>query len=42
LFAALLGWASWGEVPDRYALLGGGLVIAAGVLALRIQRRPRH
>lgn len=42
VFAALLGWAAWGEVPDRYAFMGGGLVIAAGVLALRVQRRPRH
>ncbi len=42
VFAAALGWAEWGEVPDRYALGGGVLVVVAGVLALRMQRRPRR
>ncbi|MBI2963320.1 MAG: DMT family transporter [Deltaproteobacteria bacterium] len=35
VFAALLGWAFWGEVPDALSVLGAILVFAAGVLATR-------
>jgi drug/metabolite transporter (DMT)-like permease len=35
LFAALVGWAFWGEVPDAYTFLGAGLVVLGGVLAIR-------
>jgi drug/metabolite transporter (DMT)-like permease len=35
VFAALLGWGFWGEVPDGLSALGAILVCAAGVLAIR-------
>lgn len=35
VFAALLGWGLWGEVPDLFSALGTLLVCSAGILALR-------
>ena len=35
VFAAILGWALWGEVPDLLSLGGAMLVGLAGVLAIR-------
>jgi hypothetical protein len=35
VFAAALGWALWGEVPDRLSIAGSILVGLAGVLAIR-------
>jgi drug/metabolite transporter (DMT)-like permease len=40
VFAALFGWFLWGEVPDGLSVVGGTLVFAAGVLAIRVLR-PR-
>ena len=39
LFAAILGWWMWAEVPDQYSLIGTVLVIAAGILTLRAGMR---
>jgi drug/metabolite transporter (DMT)-like permease len=36
VFAALFGWGFWQEVPDVLSLLGALLVIAAGVLTIRM------
>ncbi len=33
VFASLFGFLFFGEVPDRFAVLGGALIIAAGLLA---------
>ncbi len=35
LFAALLGWSLWGEIPDAYSAAGALLVCAGGVLTIR-------
>ena len=35
VFSAALGWAIWGEVPDRFSMLGAVLVCTAGVIAVR-------
>ena len=35
VFAAALGWALWGEVPDGLSITGAVLVSLAGVLAIR-------
>jgi drug/metabolite transporter (DMT)-like permease len=35
LFAAIFGWAIWGEVPDALSIAGAALVCAAGILAIR-------
>lgn len=41
LFAALLGWRFWDEVPDAWSVAGAVLVCAAGVLAVRVRgQRP--
>ncbi|MFB3083775.1 MAG: hypothetical protein ACE1Z4_10045, partial [Gammaproteobacteria bacterium] len=36
IFAAAIGWAIWGEVPDRLTMLGTTLVCIAGILALSL------
>ncbi len=41
IFAALLGWLLWGEVPDARAAWGALLVMGAGVLALQ-RSTPAH
>lgn len=43
VFAALVGFAAWGEVPDLLSLLGMALIIAVGYMVWqvrRIQARP--
>ena len=40
IFAAAIGWAIWGEVPDRLTMLGTTLVCVAGILALSLS--PKH
>ncbi len=35
VFATLLGWSMWGEVPDVMAITGAIIVIVAGVLTIR-------
>ena len=35
VFSALLGWLFWSEVPSAAAWLGGGMVVAAGLLLAR-------
>jgi len=41
IFAALLGMAMWGDVPDTLAWAGMGLIIAAGMLSIwRTMRMP--
>ncbi len=41
LWAAVLGGLVFGEVPDRWTLLGGAVVIGAGLYLLALQRRGR-
>lgn len=41
IFATLYGWIFWDEWPDSWSLLGMGMVIAAGVLALLPARARR-
>lgn len=40
IFAGALGWALWGEAPDRWSLLGIGLVIGSCLVTLLPRRRP--
>ena len=39
VFAALFGWAFWNELPDGLSLAGALLIIAAGILAIRLGGR---
>lgn len=39
VFAGLFGWAFWGELPDLLSLSGVLLVIAAGILTIRLGGR---
>lgn len=41
LWAAVLGGVVFGEVPDRWTVIGGMVVIAAGLYLLSLQRRGR-
>jgi len=39
VFAALLGWAFWGEIPDWLSLAGTLLVVLAGIVAIHMGGR---
>jgi drug/metabolite transporter (DMT)-like permease len=41
IFATLLGWALWREVPETVTLAGALLIVVSGVLAMRRARPPR-
>lgn len=41
VWAALLGWAWWGDVPDTTKLVGGLLVVGTGLYVLRQEIRSR-
>lgn len=41
VWAALLGWVWWGDVPSGTKLLGGLLVVGAGLYVLRQEMRAR-
>ncbi len=38
VWAAVMGWAVFGDLPDRWTMLGGGVVIASGLYALWRER----
>ena len=38
LWAALMGWAVWGDVPRSGIVLGGALIVVSGLVALRPER----
>lgn len=41
VFATVLGYAVWGDVPDLYALIGVALIVGSGLYTMRRQRvRP--
>ncbi len=39
LFAGLIGWVLWDEVPDGFSLLGGIMICLAGVLTIHLSGR---
>jgi drug/metabolite transporter (DMT)-like permease len=39
VFAALVGWVLWGEIPDALSAAGAILVAGAGILAIRLSSR---
>ena len=39
VFAALIGWGLWGEVPDASSFFGALLVCTAGITAIRKEQR---
>ncbi|HZS82832.1 MAG TPA: DMT family transporter [Stellaceae bacterium] len=41
IYAALLGYAVWGDVPDGPLLLGAAIVVASGLYILRREARQR-
>ncbi len=40
VFAVLLGWGLWGEVPGQWFALGALLVVLAGILAIQARQAP--
>jgi drug/metabolite transporter (DMT)-like permease len=38
IWAAVFGWLGFGHVPDRWTVIGGGIIIASGLYALRRER----
>lgn len=36
VWAAVIGWIAFGEVPDGATIVGGGIVIASGLIVLRM------
>ncbi len=41
LFATLIGWALWHEVPDLLSTAGAGLVCVSGILAMARAKAPQ-
>jgi drug/metabolite transporter (DMT)-like permease len=39
VWAAFLGWTVFGDIPDRWTILGGCMVIASGLYALWRERQ---
>lgn len=48
LWATLLGWGFWGEMPDPWVFAGGSLIIVSGLAIayqerrVSLNRRPTH
>ena len=42
LFAAVLGWWVFGEIPTQATVLGGGLILLGAVFSAWMQPRPSH
>ena len=40
IFAAMLGWLAFGEIPTPTTLLGGGLILLGAIVSAWIQPRP--
>lgn len=41
LWAIVLGWLAFGNLPDLYALIGAGIVVATGIYTLLRERKLR-
>jgi len=41
IWVVVLAYAIWGEVPKQFTILGGLLIVAAGIYVLRAARRSR-
>jgi drug/metabolite transporter (DMT)-like permease len=39
LYALLIGWAVWGDIPNAMAMAGIALLVAAGILMVRVGGR---
>ena len=42
IFAAVLGWLFFGEIPTQTTLLGGGLILLGAAVSAWMQPRPPH
>lgn len=42
IFAAVLGWWVFGEIPTQATVLGGGFILLGAVLSAWMQPRPSH
>ena len=42
LWAILMGWLAFGNLPDTWTLIGSALVVASGLFTLLRERRLRH
>ena len=41
LWAIVLGWAVFSQLPDLYALIGAGIVVVTGIYTLFRERKLR-
>jgi drug/metabolite transporter (DMT)-like permease len=41
VWATLIGFVVWGEVPDRWVLIGAAVIIASGLWLVRGESRPK-
>jgi drug/metabolite transporter (DMT)-like permease len=41
IWAVVLGYAVWGQLPDAWVLLGAAVIVASGVYMIRAETRPR-
>lgn len=42
IFAAVLGWLVFGEIPTQATLLGGGLILLGAIVSVWMQPRPNQ
>jgi S-adenosylmethionine uptake transporter len=42
LWAILMGWLLFGDLPDFYTLLGGAITVASGLFILQRQAKVKH
>ncbi len=40
LWAGVLGWLVWGDVPDAMTLTGAAIIVASGLWLVFHERRP--
>jgi len=40
IWAVLLGFLVWGELPDAWVLLGAAVIVASGLYMVRVESRP--
>jgi drug/metabolite transporter (DMT)-like permease len=41
IWAVVLGYVGWGDLPDAWVVVGAGVIVASGIYMIRMESRPR-
>jgi drug/metabolite transporter (DMT)-like permease len=41
IWAVVLGYVVWGDLPDAWVVVGAGVIVASGIYMIRMESRPR-